>query len=184
MVPSDADPAPVREKARRLGEKRMACLKRPSKTGGKPTLRWHLSNERVNRKKHNWLDLKLKSPHGWWIITLTLSWTVIQLAASFWRISVTPLESLSYFSLGSSSLSSSWWRQEMGSHWNTFSEGSHYNRVTSKTSESFAENGPGSEMEHTKYPHLVSCVQNKAKINLKRLQETVLEDTQLKIKQE
>lgn len=38
---------------------------------------------------------------------LTLSWTVMQLAASFWRISVTPLESLSYFSLGSSSLSSS-----------------------------------------------------------------------------
>ena len=37
----------------------------------------------------------------------TLSWTVMQLAASFWRISVTPLESLSYFSLGSSSLSSS-----------------------------------------------------------------------------
>lgn len=38
---------------------------------------------------------------------LTLSWTVMQLAASFWRISVTPLESLSYFSFGSSSLSSS-----------------------------------------------------------------------------
>jgi len=49
----------------------------------------------------------------------TLSWTVIQLAASFWRISVTPLESLSYFSLGSSSLSSSWltkWTCKVGRH--------------------------------------------------------------------
>lgn len=59
-----------------------------------------------------WVNLTRKCPCGWWIITSTLSWTVIQLAASFWRISVIPLESLSYFSLGSSSLSSSCWRKQ------------------------------------------------------------------------
>lgn len=96
---------PEREKQGE-GEKRMGC---------------HLY---INNVCLRWVDLRVKCPcGGWWIITSTLSWTVIQLAASFWRISVTPLESLSYFSLGSSSLSSSWWRKQtckMGSRYNVF----------------------------------------------------------------
>lgn len=68
---------------------------------------------------------------------LTLSWTVMQLAASFWRISVTPLESLSYFSLGSSSLSSSCTRsRENDSHhgimWNCQRLKTHFLRGTQR----------------------------------------------------
>lgn len=102
------------------GEKRMGRLYRVN-TGDKKQLgRGHLSN--VYRDGWIWGRNALVDA-GLWIITSTLSWTVMQLAASFWRISVTPLESLSYFSLGSSSLSSSWLRKEtckMCSHFNVF----------------------------------------------------------------
>lgn len=87
------------------GEKRMARLYGLNRGDENQLWRGHVYIKMWN------LYLRLKCPCGWWIMTSTLSWTVMQLAASFWRISVTPLESLSYFSLGSSSLSSSWFEK-------------------------------------------------------------------------
>lgn len=98
---SASDVAPWEEKQ---GEKRMDCE--------------HCDCARGIFKKAGLKRGALKCVHKqcgmccWWVdlrlITSTLSWTVMQLAASFWRISVTPLASRSYFSFGSSSLSSSW----------------------------------------------------------------------------
>lgn len=70
-------------------------------------LQWKITTESTMTPKYKQTYNRMTYTRITYKGHLTLSWTVMQLAASFWRISVTPLESLSYLSLGSSSLSSS-----------------------------------------------------------------------------